>query len=137
MVLEVNLIGVWHGCAVFGRRFVDQGTPAHIVNTGSEHSLGVPHLRAGAYTASKHAVLGLSDVLRRELPDHVKVSVLCPGIVPSRLAEAARNRPERFGGPLEPDDGPAMPADTGIPADEVGRCWRIPEPAPSRLPVPS
>ncbi|SHN40192.1 SDR family NAD(P)-dependent oxidoreductase [Cryptosporangium aurantiacum] len=119
--LEVNVIGVWNGCSVFGKRLVEQGTPAHIVNLGSENSLGVPHTHGGIYTASKHAVLGLSDVLRRELPDHVKVSVLCPGIVPSDLGSAVRHRPDRFGGPVTdgPTTGPA--ADMGIPADEVGR----------------
>ena len=55
-MFEVNVLGVWHGCAVFGKRFVEQASPAHIVNVGSENSLGVPHLQAGAYTASKHAV---------------------------------------------------------------------------------
>lgn len=31
--------------------------------------VGVPHLHAGAYTASKHAVLAICDVLRGELLD--------------------------------------------------------------------
>ena len=98
-VLEVNLLGMWHGCAVFGKRFVEQGTPAHILNTGSENSVGIPHTHAGFYTASKHGVLALSDVLRRELPDFVGVSVLCPGMVDTGLATAPRHRHDRFGGP--------------------------------------
>ena len=32
------LFGVWHGCKVFGKRLIDQGTPAAIYNTGSENS---------------------------------------------------------------------------------------------------
>ena len=118
-VLDVNVMGVWNGCSVFGRRFVDQGSPAHIVNTGSENSLGMAHTGAAAYTASKHAVLGLSDVLRHELPDHIGVSIVCPGMVATRLGTAARNRPARFGGPLEPV-GPPGPA-LGLDPDEVGR----------------
>jgi NAD(P)-dependent dehydrogenase (short-subunit alcohol dehydrogenase family) len=117
-VLEVNLMGVWFGSSLFGKRFVEQGTPAHIVNVGSENSLGVPHTMAGFYTASKHAVLGLSDVLRRELPDHVGVSVLCPGMVATALQDAARNRPERFGGPAP--SGRAA-SDAGMRPAEVGR----------------
>ncbi|MWA07028.1 SDR family NAD(P)-dependent oxidoreductase [Actinomadura sp. LD22] len=117
-VLEVNVLGVLHGCSVFGRRFVEQGSPAHILNTGSENSLGLPHTGAGMYTASKHAVLGLSDVLRNELPDHIGVSVLCPGMVATRLAGNVRNRPERFGGAITPArDG----AQHGMDPDEVGR----------------
>jgi NAD(P)-dependent dehydrogenase (short-subunit alcohol dehydrogenase family) len=119
-VLEVNVLGVLHGCAVFGRRFIDQGTPAHIVNTGSENSLGVPHTNAAVYTASKHAVLGLSDVLRRELPDFIGVSIVCPGIVTTQLQSALRNRPERYGGPTSPQPRRAPPAGIGLMPDDVG-----------------
>jgi NAD(P)-dependent dehydrogenase (short-subunit alcohol dehydrogenase family) len=116
-VLEVNVLGVWNGCSVFGRRLIDQGTPAHIVNTGSENSLGMPHTGAGLYTASKHAVLGLSDVLRNELPDHIGVSVLCPGMVATRLSASTRNRPERHGGASTKVSAP-LP---GMDPAEVGR----------------
>ena len=88
-VLEVNLMGVWYGCAVFGKRFVEQGTPAHILNTGSENSVGHPaHPRRASTPRRSTAVLALSDVLRRELPDFVGVSVLCPGMVETGLATA-------------------------------------------------
>ena len=120
-VLDVNVMGVIHGCAVFGRRFVDQGTPAHIVNTGSEHSFGMPHTNAAIYNASKHAILGLSDVLRHELPDHIGVSVLCPGIVHTDLSQARRNRHERYGGAAVPAGPRPLPgAEIGLGPDEVG-----------------
>lgn len=96
-VMEVNTIGPFLGMVEFGRRFVEQGTPCRIVATGSEHSLGVPNALSAPYTASKHAVLALADVLRREVPDFVGVSVLCPGLVSTRLWEADRNRPVEFG----------------------------------------
>lgn len=115
--LEVNLFGTWYGCAVFGQRFVEQGTPSHILNTGSENSVGIPHTGAAFYTASKHAVLGLSDVLRLELPDFVGVSILCPGMVSTRIVSATRNRPEQFGGPI--DNGAVF--ELGMDPDEVGR----------------
>jgi len=118
-VLEVNLMGVWFGCAAFGRRFVEQGTPAHILNTGSENSVGIPHTHAAFYTASKHAVLALSDVLRRELPDFVGVSVLCPGMVDTSLATSPRHRPDRFGGPA--DDNPWLSLDGGMDPEDVGQ----------------
>jgi NAD(P)-dependent dehydrogenase (short-subunit alcohol dehydrogenase family) len=118
-VLEVNLMGVWYGCVAFGKRFVEQGTPANIVNTGSENSVGVPHTHAAFYTASKHAVLGLSDVLRRELPDFISVSVLCPGMVETNLATAPRHRQDRFGGPSE--DNPWLHLEGGMDPEAVGR----------------
>ena len=97
-VMSVNVGGVMNGIRSFVPLFVEQGTPAWILNTASEHSLGVPHLGGGLYTASKHAVLGLSDVLRRELPDHIGISVLCPGIVGTTLWKASERRQDRFGG---------------------------------------
>jgi NAD(P)-dependent dehydrogenase (short-subunit alcohol dehydrogenase family) len=116
-VLEVNLMGAWYGCSAFGQRFTEQGTPAHILNTGSENSLGVAHAGAAFYTASKHALLGLSDVLRQELPDFIGVSILCPGMVATNLGGSARHRPERFGGP-EPK---ARPASMGLDPADIGR----------------
>lgn len=97
-VMSVNVGGVMNGIRSFVPLFIEQGIPAWILNTASEHSLGVPHLGGGLYTASKHAVLGLSDVLRRELPDHIGVSVLCPGIVGTTLWKASERRQDRYGG---------------------------------------
>ncbi|MGI9288640.1 MAG: SDR family NAD(P)-dependent oxidoreductase [Pseudomonadales bacterium] len=84
-VFDVNFFGVWHGCRVFGRRLVEQGTPAGIYNTGSENSLfnAVPN-NAG-YLASKHAVLGLTDNLREQMPDFIHVGIIIPGFVKSEM----------------------------------------------------
>ena len=120
-LFDVNVFGVWHGCRVFGQRFRSQGTPAHIVNTGSEHSLGIPSPQAGFYTATKHAVLALSDVLRREVPDNIGVSVLCPGIVQTDIWNAARNRPQAFGGPEEGAPQTQVMMEYGMDAREIGR----------------
>jgi short-subunit dehydrogenase len=116
-VLEVNVLGVWYGCSAFGRRFVEQGTEAHILTTGSENSLGMAHTGAAFYTASKQAVLGLCDVLRYELPEFIGVSVLCPGMVRTNLSNAGTHRPARFGGPT----AAAPPLEMGMDPDEVGR----------------
>lgn len=97
-MFSVNVGGVMNGVRSFMPLFIEQGTPAWILNTASEHSLGVPHLGGGLYTASKHAVLGLSDVLRGELPEHIGISVLCPGIVGTTLWKASERRQERYGG---------------------------------------
>ena len=100
-IFSVNVGGMLRAVRVFAPRFIDAGAPAHILNTGSEHSLGVPHVGGGLYTASKHAVMGFADVLRGELPAHVGVSVLCPGLVGSTLWKATERRPEALGGPSE------------------------------------
>lgn len=120
-LFEVNVFGVWYGCKAFGRRFEEQGTPAWIVNTGSEHSLGMPHIQAGFYTATKHAVLGLSDVLRNELPPHIGISVLCPGVVKTDFWNASRNRPAEHGGPAEAAKEVRAIMERGKDALEIGR----------------
>ena len=76
------------------------GRPAWIVNTGSEHSLGIPGLGASnLYTASKHALLGLTDVIRSDLrAAGVQAALLCPGLVATNIFDARRNRPDAFGG---------------------------------------
>ena len=53
--------------------------------------------RLGAYTASKFAVVGMSEVLRAEMEPHgVGVSVLCPGLVRTNLGSdnQSPNRPK-------------------------------------------
>ena len=118
----VNVWGVIHGCQVFVPRFLAAGRPAHVLNTGSEHSVGIPFPGMGIYTATKHAVLALSDVLRRELESQgVGVSILCPGVVRTEIWNAGRSRPERFGGRQESPPEFATFLDSGMDPDEVGR----------------
>ena len=119
-VFAVNVRGAMNGIRAFVPRFVAAGRPSRVVNTASEHALGVPHAGGGVYTASKHALLGLSDVLRRELPGHVGVSVLCPGIVDSTLWRAGERRGAEFGGPAAaPEAGGEFMRQLGMPAAEV------------------
>ena len=84
-VMAVNFEGVWRGCQTFARRLIEQGTPAALYNTGSENSFFVAVSHSAAYVASKHAVLGLTDCLREEMPDYVSVGMIAPGFVGSEL----------------------------------------------------
>ena len=84
-VMAVNFEGVWLGCKVFGERLIKQGAPAGLYNTGSENSLFVAIDNAAAYVASKHAVYGLTDALRAEMPDFIRVGMIAPGFVGSEL----------------------------------------------------
>jgi NAD(P)-dependent dehydrogenase (short-subunit alcohol dehydrogenase family) len=97
-VMDVNVGGVWNGCHVFGKRLIEQGSIAHIINTGSENSIGIPNPNIAPYTASKHAVLAISDVLREELPDFIGVSIICPGVANTGIGTAINRRPEEYGG---------------------------------------
>lgn len=96
-VLGVNLWGVIHGIEVFVPGMVERGS-GHIINTGSLAGLIAPRAMA-PYTASKHAVVGLSEGLLHDLDligSKVRVSVLCPGMVRTQIARSARNRPEEL-----------------------------------------
>ena len=84
-VMAVNFEGVWRGCQEFGRRLIEQGTSAGLYNTGSENSFFVAVSHSAAYVASKHAVLGLTDCLREEMPDYISVGMIAPGFVGSEL----------------------------------------------------
>ena len=101
-VLGVNLWGVIHGIRAFVPRMLEQGGPAHVVNTASMAGLiSVPYL--GAYNVSKHGVVTLSETLHRDLRlvgSDIGVSVLCPGLVMTNIFESQRNRPEELA-----DDG--------------------------------
>lgn len=101
-VLGVNLWGVIHGVRAFVPRLVEQGE-GHVVNTASMAGLTSAPMM-GPYNVSKHGVVTLSETLAAELALHgspVKVSVLCPGWVNTRINEADRNRPAE----LQPPHG--------------------------------
>ncbi len=106
-VLGVNLWGVVHGVAVFVPGMVARGR-GHVVNTASVMGLGSWPM-SGPYTVSKHGVVALSETLRTELAQRapgVGVTVLCPSYVPTRIGDAARNRPAH----LTPTGEPPRPA---------------------------
>jgi len=111
-LLGVNLWGVIHGIRAFVPLLIEQGE-GHVVNTASIAGMVAPAFM-GAYSASKHAVVAISETLARELRfvgSPVGVSVLCPGFVRTRIDEADRNRPASapVAGP-EDDDAAAVRA---------------------------
>lgn len=95
-VLGVNLHGVIHGLQAFVPRMLSDGEEGHIINTASAAGL-VATPGFAAYSVSKHAVVALSEVLYHDLAlrgSKLKVSVLCPAWVKTRIVESERNREE-------------------------------------------
>lgn len=84
-LFDINFWGVWHGCRAFAPRMAAQDHPSAIFNTASENALFCAVPRAGAYIASKHAVLGLTESLREDLPEHVHAGTIIPGWVATGL----------------------------------------------------
>jgi NAD(P)-dependent dehydrogenase (short-subunit alcohol dehydrogenase family) len=105
----------------FTRRFLNQGGPAWIVNTGSHHSIGAPTAGVSVYVGAKHAVLGFTDAFRTEFGGSIGYSVLCPGIINTSLWDAGRNRPMEFGGKVDGDPrNAAALASRGMSPERVG-----------------
>jgi len=117
--MDVNFWGVVHGIDAFLPRMLAQGVGGHVVNTSSMAGLvGMQGL--GIYCATKFAVVGLSESLRRELePRGIGVSVLCPMMVDTRIGENSARALGRQS-PGAPPPGVALQGGV-IPADEVAR----------------
>lgn len=93
-VLSVNLMGVVHGVHAFVPRMLAGGEEGHVVNTAS-----VAGLITGSnpYHVSKHGVTCLTEGLYKDFRRagaRLSASVLCPGLIATRILEAERNRPD-------------------------------------------
>lgn len=78
---EINVMGVVHGIRAFVPNMIARRQGGHVVNMSSVSGL-VGTRGMGTYSASKFAVVGLSESLRMELSRHkIGVSVVCPGYV--------------------------------------------------------
>jgi NAD(P)-dependent dehydrogenase (short-subunit alcohol dehydrogenase family) len=88
-IVDVNLLGVVRGCKVF-TPLLKRQHGGHIVNVSSLS--GLVHLpMMSAYSATKAAVVALSETLRLELEPHgIGVSVVCPGFFRTNLVESLR-----------------------------------------------
>lgn len=93
-VMGVNLYGVTNGLRAFIPRMLEKGEEGHIVNTASIAGL-LSEPALAAYNVSKFGVVTLSEGLHHDLTlrkAKINVSVLCPGWVKTRIAEAERHR---------------------------------------------
>lgn len=81
-IVKGNLFATHLGCQVFGKYMVENGGGS-ILNIGSVTSYR-PLSRVFIYSASKAAVLSLTQNVARELAPHgVRVNCLCPGFFPA------------------------------------------------------
>src|SRR5260370_11546180 len=145
-VLGVNLWGVIHGIKTFLPAMLERDE-GNIVNTASVAGL-LPMPFGAPYAATEHAVAGISISVHHELAmvgSQVRVSVLCPGWIRTKLVDADRNWPASLGPRPEPGSNQmsqrldAMArqfVDTGMEPDGVpvqvlesgrnGRVWILP-----------
>ena len=112
-VTTVNYDGVVNGIVTFAERIKAHGEGGHFVNTASMAGhVALPGM--SVYTATKYAVVGISETMRADLlPHNIGVSVLCPGVVNTNIFTGSRNRPEEFAG-----EGAAEALLADVPADQ-------------------
>jgi NAD(P)-dependent dehydrogenase (short-subunit alcohol dehydrogenase family) len=142
-VMGVNFWGVLYGLQAFVPHMLAHGESGHIVNTASLAGL-LPG--GGTYGVSKHGVLALSESLVRDLKARnarIGASVLCPGLVNTRIFDAERNRPaelatkaaavpgtpEMLKAMLAQGKQPAEVADIVFKSIEEDRFYILPHPA--------
>jgi NAD(P)-dependent dehydrogenase (short-subunit alcohol dehydrogenase family) len=110
----VNFVGVVNGVRTFLPIMLAQDDEGYLVNTASATAL----VRgSNMYGITKHAVRALSETLYGQLKQHgarVGISVLCPGVVNTRLFAGERNRPAELREAAA--DGPR-------PSDAIRQAW--------------
>ncbi len=111
-IIDVNLLGVVRSNLVFLPGLIKQGS-GHIVNTASTAGLLPYGFDRLPYTATKHAVVGLSESLAVYLrPRGIGVTCLCPAGVATNIREQITV----YGDP-RPPRSPSFPI---VDADSVG-----------------
>ncbi|KTB85221.1 oxidoreductase [Pseudomonas syringae pv. syringae PD2774] len=91
-MLDVNVRGVLHGIAAVLPSMQAQGH-GQIINISSIGGLAVSPT-AAVYCATKFAVRAICDGLRQET-DKIRVTVVCPGVVESELADSISDETAR------------------------------------------
>lgn len=90
-MIEVNLVAVILGSKLALQRFRARGR-GHLVNIASAAGR-LPIAGAASYTATKHAVVGLSDAIRQELHGTgIEVSVVMPTVVNTELVQGVEHK---------------------------------------------
>jgi short-subunit dehydrogenase len=97
-LIGINVMGVVHGCNAFLPTMIESGHGGHIVNLSSAAGL-LANPQLTAYSATKFAVLGLSEALCMELKPHgIGVTAVCPGIINTTITQ---NTPIRGEGDVD------------------------------------
>lgn len=109
-MIDVNVKGVLYGIAAALPVFRRQGS-GHIINTLSTAGLKIVPTMA-VYAGSKNAVRAISEGLRQEAGDKLRVTTISPGYVDTEL-------PSSMSDPVARDKGLAQMKQMAIPASAV------------------
>lgn len=119
-IVDINLMGVVHGCEIAVPHMLGHGEGGYILNVASMAGHAASGFMA-PYHATKFAVVGYSESIVQELtPLGIGVSCLCPTWVQSKIAQSMSGKPS--GGWDAADPMAAGTADlvkNGMPAPEL------------------
>lgn len=97
-VIEINLLGYYYGCVTALPGMLERQDEGHVINVASVSGLCANPV-GSAYSASKYAVVGLSDSLRGELKgSRIGISVVYPGATSTNLSANTIKLNGRAGG---------------------------------------
>jgi NAD(P)-dependent dehydrogenase (short-subunit alcohol dehydrogenase family) len=108
-LFRVNVDGVFFCCQAVLPGMTARGR-GNIVNIASwAGKLGAPNF--GAYSATKFAVIGLTQALAREMASHgIRVNAVCPGIVAGTpMRKEVERQGQAFGLPPSSERGKTVP----------------------------
>ena len=88
-MIDVNLKGVLYGIAAALPVFQKQNS-GHIVNIISTSGLKIVPLQ-GVYAATKNAVRTISEALRQEAGNNLRITRISPGFVKTNLSDSIRD----------------------------------------------
>ena len=88
-MIDVNIKGVLYGIAAALPVFRKQGF-GHFVNTASTAGL-ITMPTMSVYSGTKFAVRAISEGLRQEAGDKLRVTIISPGFVQTKLADSMKN----------------------------------------------
>lgn len=115
-IIDINLLSIVRACRVFIPLMKAQGSGS-IVNIAS--MAGLMHApEVGSYSATKAAVVAISETLRLELePSGIRVAVVCPAFFQTNLGESLRS-PD----PIAPAMVKSLLASSRLSAADIAAC---------------
>ena len=117
-VINTNLKTLYFLSQAAAKRMIAKGQGGKIINVASMLSYQ-GGIRVPAYTASKHAVMGVTKSMANEWAKYgINVNAIAPGYMVTNNTEKLRNDPKRYGEILD-----RIPAGRwGEPSDMGGAC---------------
>jgi NAD(P)-dependent dehydrogenase (short-subunit alcohol dehydrogenase family) len=121
-VFAVNVHGLIGSMRAFVPLMTETDLPRAVCITASSASLSSPTAPLTLYAGSKHATMGIAEAAAAELEAQgITTTILCPGLINTRIWDGARARPDHFGGPRHADEASGEHWRTyGMPVEWVG-----------------